>query len=69
VVGPSKNVFQDPQFRKKLDALYAELEKATDPKIKDQKSKEVVALYDQMLAPDRDRSKELLRLQVKDFVD
>jgi len=69
VVSPSRDIFSDRQFRRKLDALYAEEEKATDPKVKAEKEKQIDALYDEMVAPDAARSKELLRLQVKDFVD
>lgn len=60
---------EDPQFRKKLDALYEEYDKIKDPALKEEKQREIDALYQKHLEPIKEESRHLLEMQIKDFVD
>jgi nitrate/nitrite-specific signal transduction histidine kinase len=59
---------QDQDFYKKLQALYSEEEKTTDPSVKAEKQKEAEALWSQHLDPLKQESRRQLRMQVKDFI-
>jgi hypothetical protein len=60
---------EDPEFRNKLQSLYAEYEKIKEPAMKEAKQKEIDALYEHHLDPIKEESRRLLRMQIKDFVD
>jgi len=60
---------EDPQFRKRLNELYAQYEAIKDPAQKEEKQREIDALYEKHLEPLKDESRRLLEMQVKDFVD
>jgi hypothetical protein len=59
----------DRAYMQKLDAIYKERDKASDPKVQAEKDREIEAVYNQKLGPLRAESSRQLRLQVKDFID
>jgi len=59
----------DGDFYKKVQPLYDEIEKTKDPAVKEQKQKQIEAMWEEHLNPLKDSSRRMLRMQVKDFVD
>jgi hypothetical protein len=59
----------DAEARRRLNKLYKERSKLKDSHLIAQKDEEIGRAYDDMLAPARAASRDMLQHQVKDFID